>query len=236
MYAYLALAALQLVGGFQQADITRKNGDLQYDIADMNAKFAELDAFNSIATGQGTAAKYATTVNQTQAADKAAYASEGVDVNYGTAKNVESDNRVAGLNNTLQIQRQAQNQAVGFQTQAINIRLGGHMTQLQSNLNAASQESSGIMKAISTGVAGYAYGESTGKGNSSRTGTDSKPTYDKMADIHVKESGDGVRAPASTYSNGYGWYPDASPGPGGTGGSPGFFGRGPRGSFTDEVG
>jgi hypothetical protein len=231
MFAYLALAALQVVGGFQQADITRKNGDLQNDIAEMNAKFADLDAFNARAQGQSNAARYDSTVNQTIAADKAAYAGAGVDVGYGTAKDIEADNKIAATNNVLQIKRQAENQAVGFQTQAINIRLGGHMTQLQSNLNAASEESAGIMKGISTGISGYAYGESTGKGVASKTGSDGKPTYDKMADVHIKESGDGIRAPATEYGNGYGWYPDA-----GKEGQPGFFGRGPRGSFTDEVG
>lgn len=232
MYAYLALAGLQAVGGFQQADITRRNGDLQNDVADMNAKYAELDAYNSISAGQTGAAKYDSTVNQTIGADRAALAGENVDVKYGTAKDIESDNKIAAQTNVLQIQRQAQNQAVGYQTQAINLRLGGHMTQLQSGLNAASQESAGIMKAISTGIAGYAYADSTGKGTTSRTGTDSKPGASReLAEIHMTPNGDGVRAPASTYGNGYGWYPDA-----GKGGQPGFFGRGPRGSFTDEVG
>lgn len=237
MYAYLALAALQVVGGFQSADITRQNGDLQNKIADMNSKFAEYDAFNARATGQTNAAKYAEQVQQTQSADKAAYASEGVDVNYGTAKNVESDNKVAAITNTLQIQKAAQNQAVGFENQAINIRLGGQMKVLQAGLDASAQESSGIMKGISTGVSGYAYDNSTGKGNSSRTGTDSTPKWNNQSSMWVTPDGQQIsgaaslRYQANTNGGSPGWYPDS-----GSNGSPGFYGYGPRGnSFTDEA-
>ena len=239
MYAYLALAGLQLVGGYQQADIIRQNADLQAGISDMNAKYAQVDAYNALETGYGNAAKYQTGVNTAIGTERSAYASENVDLRYGTAASVESDNRIAAAQNVLQIQKQAQNQAAGFQAQAINLHLGGQMTQLQGNLNASSAESQGIMNAVTTGIAGYAYGQSTGKGTSSRTGIDSKPGSNRTSPVnmHITPSADGVRAPAgegTTYSNGFGWYPDA-----GGNGQPGFFGKGPRssyGSFTDEVG
>lgn len=221
MEAFLALAALQAVGGFQMAQITRQNGELQNDIADMNAKYADLDAFNAIAEGQGIAAKYEGSANSVIGADKAAFAGAGVAIGYGTAGDVITDNRIAAKNNVLQIQREAQNKAVGFKTQGINLRLGGQMSKLQANLNASSQQMAGVTSAVSTGVSGYAYSQTTGKGTTSKTGTDAKPTYNKQATINL---GDGV-------SKGMGWYPDAGPY-----GRPGFFGSGPRGSFTDEVG
>jgi hypothetical protein len=226
MYAFLALAGLQAIGGIQQAQITRANGDLQNDIADMNAKYADLDAFNAIAEGQGNAARYESSANQAIAADKTAFAGAGVSIGYGTANDVVTDNKIAATNNVLQIQRQAQNKAAGFQTQGINIRLGGRMSQLQSNLNASAEQGAGILKAVATGVSGYAYDQSTGKGTTSKTGTDSSPTYDKGVTMNMGGgAGDGV-------GGRMGWYPDA-----GAGGQPGFYGQGPRGSsFTDEVG
>lgn len=225
MPVFLALAALQAVGGFQQAQITRQNGDLQYDIAKMNAKYAELDAFNARAEGQGNAAKYESQANQVIGADKAAFAGAGVSIGYGTANDVVTDNKIAAKNNVLQIQRQAQNKAVGYETQGINILLGGRMQQLQSGLNAAAEQSAGIMKAVATGVSGYAYSQTTGKGTTSKTGTDSSPTYDRPINMNMGGGpGDGV-------TNRMAWYPDSGPG-----GQPGFYGSGPRGSFTDEVG
>lgn len=228
MGAFLALAALQAVGGFQQAEMTRQNGVLQNDIADMNAKYADLDAWNAIAEGQGVAAKYEGEANQVIGADKAAFAGAGVDVGYGTAGDVIADNKIAAKNNVLQIQRQAQMKAAGFKTQGINLRLGGQMAMLQSNLTASAEQGAGVMKAISTGIAGYTYSQGTGKGTASKTGTDSSPVYDKISEIHINHTGDGVVAGGGS---GMGWYPDA-----GSFGRPGFFGQGPRGSFTDEVG
>lgn len=197
MWAYLALAAVQVVGGFQQADIIRQNGKLQGDMADMNARFAEVDAYNAREAGYSNAAKYETQIDQTVGAVKGAYAGANVDVKYGTASDVQTDNRVAGFENVLQLRRQAENAALGYQTQAINMRLGGQMTQLNAGLQAASAQASGLMQGIQTSVTGYAFGQSTGKGSTSRTGTDAKPVFDKSLSMHVNDTGDGVRAPAT---------------------------------------
>lgn len=236
-YGYIALAALQLYGSYQMSQITRENGELQDKIADFNSQFAELDAFNARAKGQGDAARYGEQIDQVQASDKAAEAGAGITIGYGTSADIDSDNKVAGMNNVLQIQRAAQNQAVGYENQAINIRLGGSQAQLQSGLNASAQQYSGVMSAAGTLMAGYANSESTGKGSSSRTGTDSSPVYGRQATIAFNSTGDGVVGSPTTYSNGYGWYPDANDT---ASGYPGFFGQGPRsaysgGSFTGET-
>lgn len=234
MGAYLALAGLQLAGSYQMASITRQNGELQNDIANMNSQFAELDAFNARAKGQTDAARYGEQIQKVQAADKAAEAGAGITIGYGTAKDIDTDNKIAGMVNTLQIQRQAQNQAAGFQNQAINIRLGGSMTQLQSNLNASAQQMSGLTSAISTGVAGYAYSQSTGKGTTSHTGTDATPgtARDDAPTVHVTSTGDGI-------ANQPTWYAD-NPSYGYDSNHSGFYGYGPRssygGSFTQEAG
>lgn len=231
MYAYLAMAALQVVGGFQSADITRQNGELQNKIADMNAQFAKLDAFNARATGQTNAARYAAQIDQVQGADKAALAGSNTDVGYGTARDISADNKIAGMANVLQIQRAAQNKAAGLDNQAINIQLGGAQKVLQAGLDASAQEAGGIASAFKTGISGYDYDQSTGKGNSSRTGEDSAPTYDrKVASLDgtptykqdigmwLTPNGQQVSGASTLRYRGGGWYP------------------GSGGSFTDEVG
>jgi hypothetical protein len=206
MGAYMALAGLQLYGSYQMSNITRQNGELQNNIAQFNSQFAELDAFNARATGQTNAARYGEQIDETQGADKAAEAGAGISIGYGTAADVDADNKIAGQTNVLQIQRAAQNQAVGYENQAINIRLGGSQTQLQSDLNASAQQESGVINAASSTVAGYAYSQSTGKGTSSRTGSDASPTFSKQANINLTSAGDGILA-NSAYSS-YGRSPD----------------------------
>lgn len=237
MGAYLALAGLQLVGGFQQADIIRQNGDLQNNISDMNARFADVDAHNALEAGYTSADRYQTTVDQVIASDRAAYASEGVSIGYGTAGQVEADNHVAGLVNTLQIQRSARDAAMGYEGQAINLRLGGQMTSLQANLNASATQSAGIFKALGSYAQADYIERSAGKGRDSTTGSEATPGTQNRAPatVNLNAKGDGVAAPAHLYGNGFGWFPDAEPGPGKTGGQPGFFGHGPRPSYNGSM-
>lgn len=224
MYAYLALAALQTVGGFQSADIIRQNGDLSASVNDMNAKYADIDAHNALEAGYTNAARYQNTIDATVGADKTAYASEGVSVGYGTAGDVTTDNKIAGMVNTLQIQRSARDQARGFEGQAINIRLGGQMTRLQSNLNANAAQSSGMMQAISTGVSGYDRYNTTGKGSTGHTGSDAKPWQSKTTTVNATPDGNGMTSKYAGDDSDLGWYSR------GKGDSPGFFGH------SDQVG
>ena len=243
MYAYFALAALQAVGGFQQADIIRQNGDLQSSVNNMNARFADLDAFNAKSAGYSNAARYDSVIDSTVGAGRAAYASENVAVGYGTAGDVEKDNKIAGLVNTLQLKRGAENAAAGYQTQAINIRLGGQMTQLQSGLNASAAQTQGIMSAIGTGVTGYQMSNLTGRGRDKDSGTNDKAWQSKTTTINSNSRGDGVVAPDG-YSSNLSWHRDPSTPI--DSGQPGFFGHssGPQWqnvgngnySFTGETG
>jgi len=173
--ASIGLAAIQLIGGYQQSQITMENGQLQNKIAQMNQRFANYNAAQELQKGQSDSAKYAEVVNQTEAADKSAEAGTGVSVNYGTASDLSASNKIAGMSNVLQIQRQAQNQAVGMQTQALNIGLSGQQALTQAGMTSSSELTAGIEGAASTGISYMNFQNSTGKGNSARTGSSSYP-------------------------------------------------------------
>lgn len=226
MWAYAALAGLQLASGFQQADIIRQNGQLKASVDNLNARFADLDALKAQQDGQSAAARYANVVDSTVSAQRAAYAGAGQDVNFGTASQTQADAKVTGLMNTLEIQRQAREKAMGYQTQALNIRLGGTMSTLQSNMDAASAESRGIMSAITTGISGYQRMDSTGTGNTSRTGSSTTPQWKTASTSPTVQIPDDMQADNAEGGK-LGWYPDNSTALG----SPGFFGYGPRSSY-----
>lgn len=215
MWAYAALAAAQLLGGYQQADMIRKNGDLQASINNMNAKYQELDAFNAAKQGYTEADRYAAVADATMAKQKTDLAGQKVDVNYGTATDIEADSKVTTMLNTLEIQRQGREKALGYQTQAINTRLGGQMTELQASMDAAATESKGIFSAISTGISGYDRYHSTGTGERSKSGSNSTPLW-RMASSYTDGGSPGG------YGSGPKWYADDNSS------GPGFFGNHPR--------
>lgn len=189
MTAFFALAGLQLVGGFQQADIIRKNGALQQRIAQMNAEFADYDAEQALQAGYTEAAQYKNVVDSTIATQRSAQATNGVQLGYGSEASVEAESKIAGMVNTLQIQRHARETAMGYETQKININLGGAMKELQAGLDAGSAQFKGITGAAQTTLSGYEFSHSTGTGNTSRTGSSDKPTWRQSANIDGSQNG-----------------------------------------------
>lgn len=179
MWAYLALAAAQLAGGYQQADLIKKSADVQASVNDMNAKYDELNAFRANAAGQSEAARYADIENATLGGQRTALAGANVDVGYGTAKDIQTDTKVTALVNTLELQKQGRDKAMGYNVQAINTRLGGQMAQLQGQMDAGAAQNRGLMSAASTAVSGYERMQSSGVGNQKLSGSNSTPTYSK---------------------------------------------------------
>ena len=214
LYAYMALAAVQAIGGFQQADIIRSNGELQTNIDDMNASFANYNAYQANAAGLSRAAQYADVVDSTNAADRAAFASSGVTIGYGTAGEVTANNTVAGMVNSLQLQKQGQQSAMGYETQGINLKLAGSMAGYQADLQADSTQAQGLMSAASTGLAGYAMSQSTGPGQAGKSGTsnDQGGWSQMMNSVNMSVAGkffglsgaDSVAPPSSNASSFYG--------------------------------
>lgn len=179
MLAYFALAAAQLAGSYQQADLIKQSGDVQNSVAEMNAKFADLDAYNASREGLSESARYATVADQTIGSQRGAFAGANVDVNYGTAKDVQQDTKLTAMMNTLELQRRGREKALGFQQQALNTRLGGTMSQLQSQLDAGTAQNKGFLSAASTLVTGYERDQSTGVGQQKLSGSNDTPTYSK---------------------------------------------------------
>lgn len=177
MWAYALLAGAQLIGGFQQADAIKGSASVQQSVNDMNAKFAEQDSYNANKAGIAKSARYQTVVDSTIAKQRTAMASEHVDVGYGTAAEVQTDSKLQGMLNVMEIQRQGREVAHGYDMQAINTRLGGQMSMLQANMDAAAAENRGFTSALSTGISGYERSQATGTGVTSKSGTNSSPRW-----------------------------------------------------------
>lgn len=172
--AFLALAAFQVVSGFQNAQNTKANAQVQQQIAQMNEKYANIDANEQLQASYTKAAEYDSQVQAVVSKQRQTYAAEGVDVSYGTASQVQSQSTLTGQINALQILKQGRQAANGLQMQAINYGLSGDQAKTQGDLNAGAQEDAGLMQGLSTGLSGYAkYSSSTGTGTTSRTGSSS---------------------------------------------------------------
>lgn len=151
----IGLAALQVWSGFQQAEMIRRQAELQGRINELNAGFAELDAFEAEKMGYTEAARYQTVIDATIGSQKVAYAADNVDVTSGTAAAIQAENRFTGFLNQLDIQKQGRERARGFRNEARNIRFGGMMQRSQAAIDAAGVERSAVLSGIQTGISGY---------------------------------------------------------------------------------
>lgn len=158
-------AVFQVVNGAQQAELVRDQGRLTKEIADMNAEFAEVDAWNAEKQGDTNVARYEGQVEQTLSAQRTAFAAKDVDITYGSAAEVVKDTKLAGFLNVLDIKNQAHNQALGYKNQARQFTMAGITGESQSAINAGGIKSASIMNAGSTALSGYS--KSKGKSSSS---------------------------------------------------------------------
>lgn len=152
---YGGMAALQLAGGYFAAQNIRSTAKLNRDIADMNAEFAELDAYDATTEGFTQQARYQSVIDTTLADQQAIMTAQDIDVNYGSAASVAAETKMMGQLNMMEIEKRAQEQALGYKRQARDIRLGSSIQQADAKTRAGQAMLSGITSAAQSGLTGY---------------------------------------------------------------------------------
>lgn len=157
--AVIALAGYQIISGIQQGETVRAQAQLNQQIDEMNAQYAELDAYRAEQSGLSQAARYENVINAISAKQKVAFASQDVDINFGTAKAVREESKLNGFLNQLDIKNHAHQVALGYKNQAAGLRLQGVMGIAQANYNASAMQNAAILggaKTIVGNLSGYA--------------------------------------------------------------------------------
>lgn len=182
--AYAAMAGFQIASGLHQAETIRMNARIQDQINEMNARYAELDAYNVEIAGESEIAAYQPMISQTIGEQRVNMAAQDIDVTFGTAADIQEETRLTGYMNTLKMRQAARAKAMGLKMEASNMRLGGQMSRLQSETAARGAIASGIISAAGTGLNAYSrYGggsgaKSTGTAGGGSSGGGGTPYYD----------------------------------------------------------
>lgn len=151
------MAGLQLVNGLHQAEIIRENAQLSQYVNDLNAGYAELDAYNAEINGMGEEARYQTAVDATLGAQKVAYAAQGVDSNFGTAASLIAESKINAFLNKQDIRNQAHSTAMGYKAQARNIRMQSAIDKSSAEAQARAVVGSSIIKGAETYLSSSGY-------------------------------------------------------------------------------
>ena len=155
MSAALGLAGLQLAGGYFKAQSMRETAKLNQKIAEMNAEFAEIDAFKALQGGQSQKARYQSVVDQTMSTQTANIAASDVDLTYGSIASVQKETRFTAELNKMELDKKAQEAAYGYKAQARDYRVSGATARSVADANAGQALASGIAGAASTYASSY---------------------------------------------------------------------------------
>lgn len=153
--AYAGLAGLQLAGGYFAAQNIKRVAELNNDIADMNAEFAELDAYDAAIQGETEQAKYQSIVDATLAEQTALFAATDVEIGYGSADAIQEETEFIAELNKMEIENQANAQALGYAREARQFRVGGFLGTLSASQEAAAVKFQAVAAAGKTGLTGY---------------------------------------------------------------------------------
>jgi hypothetical protein len=135
----LALAGIggtiQAIGGLKSGNAAERQGLAQQaasqdeaGLADYNAAVAELQAADAIARGTEDEQRFRSRVRGAIGAQRAGFAASNIDVNYGTAVDVQADAAFLGELDALTIRSNAAREAWGFKVQGENFTRAGQIS------------------------------------------------------------------------------------------------------------
>jgi hypothetical protein len=137
-----------ITNAFSRASALKAQGDYESTIANTNAKIANLQAKQTLEAGDIIASRKNLETQQKVGAIKAQQGASGVDVASGSAAAVRASAEGAGTQDELTIRNNAQRQAWGYQTEAINDTFKGQFAQLTAKAGAQQSLMAGGLQAV----------------------------------------------------------------------------------------
>ena len=139
-------AASSLANAYTQSKAIRDQGRYEQQVADYNARLADLAAQDTLRIGQKESARVRREGKQVQGRQRAAYAARGVDVNVGTPSVIQEETRTLSESDQLRIQNNAWREAWGYRAEASQLRYQGRMAKQASKFQARQTLLTGVLQ------------------------------------------------------------------------------------------
>jgi len=177
MGATAALAAFSVastaITSISQAKAQKAAGAYQQQTYEQNARLAEIQAQDAIDRGETDAKNNDKKTKVLIGAQRARLAAQGIDIESGSALDVQTDTAAAGAEDSLTIRNNAWRESWGYKVQALNYRTGGNFAMLTAN-NAANQTIlTGGMQAVNSIASAWGKRTPTVKNKDPRVGPQS---------------------------------------------------------------
>jgi len=131
-----ALAIASLAGSISEAGAIKAEGEFQESQFNMNARINDAKAREAIRIGDKDAAKHGKSIKRIVGSQRAALAAQGVDVNSGTAEEIQFQTLEIGREEADTIRNNAWREAFGFKKAADVDRTSGAFAKSASKFKA----------------------------------------------------------------------------------------------------
>lgn len=133
-----AFGALSLVSTLFGASSQQQAGKANKALMDRNAEIATFQADDAINRGRVAAKRRLSQVGQTIGAQRVALAAQGVDINSGTAADIQASTAKIGAIDAQTIRNNAAREAWGYKVNAQDLTLRGRLAEREGDNAAAS--------------------------------------------------------------------------------------------------
>lgn len=156
-YASAGVSALSAISGaFTQSAAYRAQGDIESTISRINANIANLQSSEALEAGDIAASRAKLKYDQEAGSVLSSQGASGVDVSSGSSALVRNSIRFSGAQDALTIRNNAQRQAFGYKTQALQATYSGKISQLTANAQSEQALLNGGLSAIRGPLSIYA--------------------------------------------------------------------------------
>lgn len=156
--AGIMMGASAMGNAYSQSQAMKSQGEYQAQIANTNAKLADIKSQDAIDRGNRSANLNDTQTKKLIGSQRAALAAQGIDVNSGSAVDVQSDSASLGALDSLTIRNNAWRESWGYKVESVNDTYSGKFSGMAADNSARNTLLTGGMQAAgSFAQAGYYY-------------------------------------------------------------------------------
>lgn len=148
----MAIATIFVTSSYGEGEASKSAASYRKNIAKINENYARIQAEQVIKAGEKTATNYNRQIKQMIGTQRSSFASQGVDVNEGTAAEIQLETADFGAEDAQTIRSNAFLQAWGFKTQARNDTRDAEFNQRTTARNAT-------RSLVNSGMKAWAYGQ-----------------------------------------------------------------------------
>lgn len=149
-------AGSSLMGASANASALEAQGDHAKMVGDFNAKLSEMQAQDALERGGKDAEQLQKQASRMIGSQKAALAAQGIEVDSGSAAEIQNDTKEMAARDAVTIRNNAAREAFGFKVQAMNSTMEGNFAQMGARNQASNTLLVGGMSAASTVMQGGA--------------------------------------------------------------------------------